>query len=297
MFGSILVLASSVARAASKYHLLLRDPHFSVICDFRIVGWRSRRNDKRHASLSWKHPPNTNSRFRSTFLIRTVGRSVLLTTDEPHVFHRNDRDETRNRLRPSVVTPSEQTTFEESCRGVSASFRELEIRYRIDTSGSYILTARTSKPCNRLGPTVSSFKNSSIYTAKILDWISWDEAAVTRLASSIPKTTDRKSSAARRDRVARNTCHPEKVSSLPYTYTRVHIYIYVYITRLVLASTKNRKKKRERERNRWKQNIVDGCFSIAFRRSTLRRWSTAVKRRKEERNERDKRSTESGERD
>lgn len=31
MFGSILVLASSVARAASKYHLLLRDPHFSVI--------------------------------------------------------------------------------------------------------------------------------------------------------------------------------------------------------------------------------------------------------------------------
>lgn len=30
MFGSILALASSVARAASKYHLLLRDPHFSV---------------------------------------------------------------------------------------------------------------------------------------------------------------------------------------------------------------------------------------------------------------------------
>src|SRR5436190_1817284 len=34
MFGSILVLASSVARAASKYHLLLRDPHFSVIAVF-----------------------------------------------------------------------------------------------------------------------------------------------------------------------------------------------------------------------------------------------------------------------
>lgn len=168
-----------------------------------------------------------------------------------------------------VVTPSKHV-FEQSSRGAWAGFRELQIKRSgtIDTSGSYILTARVSKPCNRLGPVASSFKNSSISAAKILDWISWDEAAVTRLASSIPKSTDRKSSAAGvTELLATRATRRKFVSSLPYVYTRM------CATRLILVRT-------ERERER------DGCFSIAFRSSTLRRWSTAVKRRKEDRNER-----------
>lgn len=172
-----------------------------------------------------------------------------------------------------VVTPSEHA-FEQSSWGARVGFRELQIKRSatIDTFGSYILTVRASKPCNRLGPVASSFKNSSISVAKILDWISWDEAAVTRLASSIPKSTDRKSSAAGvTELLATRATRRKFVSFLPYVYTRM------FATRLILVRT-------EREKER--ENIVDGCFLIAFGSSTLRRWSTAVKRRKEDRNER-----------
>lgn len=143
-----------------------------------------------------------------------------------------------------VVTPSKHA-FEQSSWGARAGFRELQIKRSgtTDTSGSYILTARASKPCNRLGPVASFFKNSSISAAKILDWISWDEAAVTRLASSIPKSTDRKSSAAGvTELLATRATRRKFVSSLPYVYTRM------CATRLILVRTE---REREREHRRW----------------------------------------------
>lgn len=91
MFGSILVLASSVARAASKYHLLLRDPHFSVICVIFV-------------SLAGDQG-GTSNRSRD-LLARILLAGRCCTYSGLYKLHRNRRNETRDDLKTVVVTPS-----------------------------------------------------------------------------------------------------------------------------------------------------------------------------------------------
>lgn len=137
MFGSILVLASSVARAASKYHLLLRDPHFSVIA---ILVSSTGDQGGTFKGRSRKSAHRISQRFLARIIIQRIAREIgylYSATSFP----------SRPRVYNVQIEKRSRSTF---------AYNHFTPRY------CYILTAGQQVARSRLGPFTSSFKNLSI---------------------------------------------------------------------------------------------------------------------------------------
>lgn len=149
MFGSILVLASSVARAASKYHLLLRDPHFSVIA---VLVYRRPTIERRNVETSLR-------------VISRIGRSsgsILALCGKGK----------RERLYGATAIYIGVIEHEYRSRRLFARSRSRGERERhrdsVATTLLHINGGR-GKPCDRLGPSYVVLQKSFDRTPKILD--------------------------------------------------------------------------------------------------------------------------------
>lgn len=151
MFGSILVLASSVARAASKYHLLLRDPHFSVIA---VLVYRrptiERRNVESVVTRETRVGRSRSSRYAGRIRKREKKKEYL-------------RRDATICVRVIRVTISKIDAFS---RGLDR--RKKRTRVSIATTLLHI-NGGGSKPCDRLGAPYVVPQKSFDRVPKILD--------------------------------------------------------------------------------------------------------------------------------
>lgn len=118
MFGSILVLASSVARAASKYHLLLRDPHFSVIAILVSLA-----GDQGGTSTNGYAKPlmSTSIKLPTRNFLRTIHRTIHGIPRKPSI------DSVRRQRELGLLLPGLSRTSIAGCSALANSIKNLSI--------------------------------------------------------------------------------------------------------------------------------------------------------------------------
>lgn len=203
MFGSILVLASSVARAASKYHLLLRDPHFSVIAVLVSSTAGSRRNVKRFRRgvrpyilksrmyYLWK----SLWRITRTFAARLISSRLRMLHG---TWHYNKFKYFRVYLRPSTLL------------AILLHINDGAASHAIATWTVYVVLQKYFDPGRR-----SSIEFHEMKPPLHASLRPFRKAPIGRIRG-----------ATRRDRVARNTCHRRKFRSCVVYHARFGAVIY-----------------------------------------------------------------------